>query len=249
MSGTMKNNIILRGTAAAWVFLFSEDSGNVEGLIPLYKFDNLQSAQVVSTVAGAATTAGGNTLDINRGDSAIIRFNLDNVVIDGSDETEIASEDGGADASGKGTITLVTNEAPKDFTSMTAFLADLKANKDSKVLVIVPSGYSFSRMGTGASAKPDGYIYGIGKLTSDLDITFNNSAIAPSLSFALQKHTTYTGDLTSAATPHPFDNQGIEIKRGGSNIPAASTIPLKLTSAQQTALMAGEMVYIENPAA
>lgn len=250
MSGTMKNKILLSGAPIAWLFKITEDSGNVEGLELVASFDNLGSSAISAIVAGATTTTG-TFITVTRADGATIQFPADALTIDGTDETQVVDESGGTDASGKGTFTLTTNEAPIEFDSMTAFLGWLKANKDEKFLLITTTGYTYERMGTGNAKGVDGFVYSFVKLTSNIDLTSGNAPIAPVLTFASQKHTSYTGDLTTAADPHPFDNNGIKVKRGGASYDIAATVnvPLELTSAEQDDLEAGEVIFKENPAA
>ncbi len=249
MSGTMKNLMLLSGTSFAWMFLVTEDSGNVEGLIPIYKFDNVQSAKILMAVAGDAATASGEKISISRGDAGEIQFPKEALVIDGTDESEIASSTGGADASGKGTAELVINEAAIGFSSMTKFLGDLKANKDSKFLIVIPTGYTHSRTGTGATRKSDGYAYAFVKLSSDIDLSLGNSPVPITMTFTLQKHTTFAGDLTSGASPTAFEGNGILVKRGGNNIAATLNVPLVLETEEQDLLELGEWVLKETAAA
>ncbi len=241
MALSMKNNIILNQVPVAWLFKASGTSGGAASLEIVYKFDNTASAKVNIPLASAAASSDSKNVQITRGDGAIIQFPAVDLTLDGTDETVIAASSGSGDA-GKGTIELVVNEAPIGLSSFTAFIGDLVANKDTMFLVIIPTGYSYSRKGTGTSKEPDGFIFAWAKFSANIDLNYNNQHNPLTLSFAVQKNTEFIGDLTS----DPFTGQGIAIKLGGSDISATLNIPPALTSEQQTLLNSGGIVVVEN---
>ena len=135
------------------------------------------------------------------------------------------------------------NEAPIGATSWTAFIALLKANIAVKFLVCVPTGYSYDRLGTDATKKPDGYVYMIGKLTGNIEQALTGNPASVSLTFASQKASNWTPPATL-----PYTGKGIEVKRGGTDFNIATTlnVPLTLTADDLTALKNGEVVIKEN---
>lgn len=106
MPTTTDKKIILTGSPFAWIH--KVDAG---ALTELWKFDNLQSTTYKIMKPGANSQQGEN-IDINRADGAIWRFKKTNLVLSGEDESDITPADASSDASGKGEITLVVNEAP-----------------------------------------------------------------------------------------------------------------------------------------
>lgn len=241
MALTMKDKIILNQVPVAWFYKASGTSGGAESLTNVYKFDNAASAKVTIPLASSATTSEAKNTQIQRSDGTIIQFPATDLTLDGTDETVITATSGSGDA-GKGTIELVVNEAPIGLTSFTAFIADLVANKETMFLVIVPTGYSYSRKGTGTSKEPDGFIFAWAKFSANLDLNYNDKHNPLTLSLAVQKNTGFLGDLSSA----PFVGHGIAVKLGGSDIPATSNVPPALTSEQLTLLNAGSVVVVEN---
>lgn len=67
-----------------------------------HKFDNASAVSFKSLAAGSSAASTEN-IDLTRADGAIFRFPK-NLIIDAITETQIASDTGGADASGLGEI-------------------------------------------------------------------------------------------------------------------------------------------------
>lgn len=247
MALTMKEKMIIQGCPIAWVFLLTTGTNSNDDTFPeLWAFDNLADGSAKKLKAGSSTTSG-EFVEFGRCDGAKVQFDKEALTIDAVTETQKATDTGGADASGDAEITLVVNEPPvrssNTIASNTAFLADVIAHKDDKVLIVMPTGYSYSRLGQGTSRKPDGFVYMFGKLTSDVEI--KNSGPSPiTLTFASQKA---NFDKASMA----FTGLGILVKRGGSgyDVPAASNVPLDLsTQADIDALNDGLIVIKPNVA-
>lgn len=232
-------NLILSGAKTAWIYDIVP--GSPDTFVLKYSIGNLLSANLKVPISAAAANT--ENIDVTSADGGIVRFPKESYIISGIDDTEIASETGGLNASGLGEITLVLNEAPEEATSNTAFIDELKNDKDDTVLIIVPTGYSYDRTGTGTSKKPDGFAYMFGKRSNDLDLAFASANTTLSLTFAAQKQSDL--DLTSKA----FTGDGILVKRGGSgkDIPATVNIPIDLVSGDITDLKLGKVVLKETP--
>jgi len=237
MSGTMKNKMQIRGTRIGYVYVLSENSSGSVSAKKLWTFDLLTASTLTMLIAGASEA--GDSLDIEMGDGAIIRFPAESLVIDGTDETEIASDTGGSDASGKGTISMTTRGAPTQLGSVPEFLSEIIANKANKFLIVLPFGYTHARTGVATAAKPDGFAYMFGKITNDISFA-QGSDNNIQLDFASNKATEFDEDITTATY---FDNHGVALKRGGTNsVPAANNQPLKLSSTDVDALKDGDIV-------
>ncbi len=243
-----QKNMIIKGSPVAWMYKLTDSEGSASDALELtYRFDNLNT-QPVAKFISAGNAAGGENIDIARADGGIWRIAKENLVLDLLTENQVIDSGGGADASGLGEITIVTNEAPiasTPFEGWTAFIADLIAKKDDKFLVIIPTGYSATRTGTGNSQKPDGYIYMIGKITNDIEV---GSSVPSSLTitFAAQKASDF--GVTSKTFTSVTD--GIMIKRGGANynIAADKTVPVALGSTDFAELIKGKIIIKANAA-
>jgi hypothetical protein len=206
----------------AWLQLINPNTAVID---ELWRFDNLQSANM-KLIRGGAVAAGGNNIDINRSDGGIIRFPKDSLIINGLDESAVTeSASASVDATGYGEITLVTNEMPivdsggEAATDVTwsQFVARLYANKDSLLLIAVPMGFTYASRFESGTHEADGYYYLICKLSSDIDLTANNTPMSLSLTFVSYKITSSIAEATwvtnlQAATPDP-----ILLKLGGSS--------------------------------
>jgi hypothetical protein len=242
MAITMPKKIPLSGVPIAWLYEITIGEGTAANSIDrVYDIDNLGGGQV-NYIASASAGGNDNNVDINRNDGTIIRFPNDAPIVGGPDELEIVDESGGTDASGLGTIQLILNEAPIQSTSITAFISELEAKKNSKFLIIVPTIYTYDRLGTGATKKPDGFVYMIGKRTNDLSLNLDNNPKQITLEFAAQKAT----DLNADDIVDLFPMTGIAIKRGGSDIAASVNAPIDLVTDDADALLLGKVVTKEN---
>lgn len=233
---TSAEKILLSGVKTAWIY--SLVPGTPDTFSLKYSFDNLANGSI--KVPRTATAANSNNVDVTAADGGITRFPAETYIVSGIDDTEIISEDGGLNSSGLGEITLVTNEAPIESSSVTSFLNELKNNPDDTYLIIVPTGYSYNRTGAGTAKKPDGFAYMFGQRTSDLDLAMANSVSTISLTFAAQKSST---DLTSGS----FTADGIIVRRGGTgkDILADVNFPIALVSGDIDNLKLGKIVLKE----
>ncbi len=239
MSTTTDKKIILSKCPLAWLYKIDESA---DTLTLAYKFDNLSDVVIKMLIAGSA--AGGENTDFTRADGAIVRFPKESLILDGATELQVASDSGGADASGLGEITITTNEADVASTSWTAFCANLNLNKDAKYLLIVGTGFSYNRTGTGSTRKPDGYAFMIGKITSDIEVT----SVPLTITFAAQKASGFT--MLVAALNTTIGANSIALKRGGASYDATIT-PKSLPATDETAvdsLKKGEIVLVAEAA-
>lgn len=246
---TTNKGIILSGVPVAWVQIIANP--NTPNCAEIWRFDNLQSAQI-KLIRGGAAAAGGNNIDINRSDGGIIRFPKDSLIISGLDEsavTEAASTS--VDATGFGETVLVTNESPigvgaaaTDVT-WSAFIQRLYLNKDALLLICVPVGFTYSsRFGSG-SHEADGYYYLICKLSSDIDMTANNTPMTLSLTFISYKITSSASDADTAWPTYlktvTFSNTALKL--GGSTITLS---PPTITTECAADLYAGKPYVIQD---
>ncbi len=185
-AGTMPTKMILSGTKIAWVFLlsksdYSSGAGLYDTLEPLWYFDNIKEAKFGIPKSPNLVT---ENLDIMQADKTTIRFPTSKNIIDGISERTIADN-----AATSAKMTITTNEAPYNnpdsdtLSSMTEFQSELIAYKDDKFLIIIPTGYSYSRTGTGNTKSPDGYAYMIGQRSNDIELTMNESPVTVTIEF------------------------------------------------------------------
>ena len=190
VASTTNKGIILHGAPVAWIQTINPNTG---AIAEIWRFDNLQSAQL-KLIRGGAAAAGSNNIDINRSDSGVIRFQKNTLIINGVDEsavTEAATTN--VDATGFGELILVTNQAPIAVGEALAdntwseFINRLYANKDTLLLIAVPIGFTFASRYEAGTHEADGYYYLVCKLSSDIDMTANNTPMSLSLTFVSYK--------------------------------------------------------------
>ncbi len=243
MSVTMDKKMILQGVPTAWVFLMTTGTGSADNsLTPLWFFDNLNDGTAKKLLSGSSSS-GSEYIEFGRNDNAKIKFPKESLDISGINEAIMPSSNTDTEASSDAEMTIVTNEAPIQCDSMTDFYAEIISNKENKLLIVMPTGYSYNRMGVGTSKKPDGFAYMFGKITSDLEIK-NAGAQPLTLTFSSQY-----ASYDEAAVD--FTGQGILVKKGGAayDIPATVNIPVNLEIADMAALNDGLLVIKENPSA
>lgn len=239
MPTTTDKKVIISKWPLAWVYKIDESD---DSITIAYMFDNLSDVVIKMLIAGS--TSSGENIDFTRADGTIVRFPKESLVLDGTNENQVASDNGGADASGLGEITITTNEADIDSTSWTAFCAKLNLNKNAKYLLIVGTGNSYNRTGTGSTRKPDGYAFMVGKITSDIEVT----TVPLTITFAAQKASGFTklvADINTAIAAN-----SIVLKRGGASYNATIT-PKSLPATDETAvdsLKKGEIVLVAEAA-
>ena len=233
MPTTTDKKIILTGSPFAWVH--KVDAG---ALIELWKFDNLQSTTYKIMKPGATSQSGEN-IDINRADGAIWRFPKTNLVLSGIDETDITPAAASSDATGKGEITLVINEAPLSANSWTAFIKTLKDELNSLFLITIGTGYSHKARTDITLRKPEGFVHLIGKINNDVEQQLNNSPLSISLTFVSYANSGLDeADLTSTSL-----FTAITWKLGGSG-DVTGIKPPDITSGGATTLLSGDILVV-----
>lgn len=234
MPTTTDKKIILIGSPFAWVHKISSGA-----LTEFWKFDNLQSSSFKISKPDVAST--GDNIDINRADGAIWRFKKINLVLSGETEEDITPADASSDASNKGEITLVLNEAPNEANSWTAFIKQLKDNLDVKFLVTIGTGFSHKARFDSALKKPEGFVHMIGKINTDVEQQLNNNPASLSLTFVSYKNSGLNeADLTAVDL-----FTGITWKLGGSGDVTGIKPPV-ITSQDAQKLLAGDIVIVTN---
>jgi len=182
MATTTDKKMILMPTPVAWAFKITgatTDPVAAAAVTETYLFDNLAKGGKVIDYNPKSSESSGEFQDFVRADGGIIRFPKFNLVIDGKDESDITPADQATDATKKGRIELVTNEAPLPNTinSMSAFIAMNKEamEKDTLWLIVVGVGYSWQSGFVEGTPKVDGWVYMLGKLVNDIEIEMSDN--------------------------------------------------------------------------
>jgi len=247
MSVTYDKRILLSQAPFAWIYPLKKTDGAEPEDPPVWSldqewlYDNIQQTTLKFPAIGSGDS--GETIDINRGDGAIVRFKKSVLVLDGKDGTDITPADAQADASGEGEITFITNETPEktttDFTGHANYIETLKAKRGERFLVVVPMGWTSVSMETGT---PDGYAYMVGKINSDIDLTFGGEPTSHSITFVAYKTPGFTKTLVTAGTP--FSTQ--TWKRGSASQDVSGIKPALLTSGEADDLILGKIIVKQN---
>lgn len=231
---TTDKRIILSMAPFFWVHELA--SGTPGTIAELWRFDNLQSGNIKIPKPGEESS--GDNIDINRGDGAIWRFPKYNLVLDGSDESDITPTDSSGDATGKCDVSVLTNEAPLPTTiiSMTAWLEAWQAKFNSLFMITCPIG--FTQHSRDTQKKVDGYVYCLAKMNAGIDLGLSNSPASLSLEFISYKNTLsgLTGAIIEAAT-----FTGIVHKGKGDTY-----TPPSLTAGDGDVLLAGDVVIAQH---
>ena len=235
MPTTTDKKIILTGSPFAWVHKI--DAGD---LTELWKFNNLQSSTY--KILKPDSSASSDNIDINRADGAIWRFPKTNLILSGIDETDITPAGTSSDATNKGEITLVVNEAPIESNSWTAFIKQLKDNMDAKFLITIGTGYSHKARTDAALRKPDGFIHMIGKINNDLEQQLNNNPASISITFVSYKNSGL--DEADLTVENLFT--AITWKLGGTGKDVDGIKPPDIISGDAQKLLEGDVVVVTN---
>lgn len=236
MPTTTDKKIILTGSPFAWVHKI--DAG---ALTELWKFNNLQSSTYKILKPGSSASSSDN-IDINRADGAIWRFPKTNLILSGIDETDITPAGTSSDATSKGEITLVANEAPVESNSWTAFVKAVKDNMDGKFLLTIGTGYSHKARTDVTLRKPDGFIHMIGKINNDLEQQLNNSPASLTMTFVSYKDSTL--EETDFTGTNLFT--AITWKLGGTGKDVDGIKPPDIISGDAQKLLEGDVAVITN---
>ena len=235
MPTTTDKKIILTGSPFAWVHKI-----NAGALTELWKFNNLQSSTY--KILKPDSSASSDSIDINRADGAIWRFPKTNLILSGIDETDITPAGTSSDATNKGEITLVVNEAPIESNSWTAFIKQLKDNMDAKFLITIGTGYSHKARTDAALRKPDGFIHMIGKINNDLEQQLNNNPASISITFVSYKNSGL--DEADLTVENLFT--AITWKLGGTGKDVDGIKPPDIISGDAQKLLEGDVVVVTN---
>jgi hypothetical protein len=236
MPTSTDKKIILTGSPFSWIHLISA------GVITeLWKFNNLQSSTYKILKPGTSSSSSDN-VDINRSDGAIWRFQKTNLILDGVTEEDITPADASSDATSKGEITIVPNEAPIESNSWTAFIKAVKENLDGKFLITIGTGYSHKARVDTSLRKPDGFIHMIGKINNDLEQQLNNNPASLTMTFVSFKNSGLVEtDLTGADL-----FTAITWKLGGTGKDVEGIKPPVIVEADAQKLLVGDVAIITN---
>jgi len=236
MAVSVKNKVILHGAPFAWIHSITTSEGETT-ISELWRFDNLASCQYTLPRAGAESS--GENLDIPRSDGLIWRFPKESRILDGITEELIETRDTSADATGKGTISLVINEAPIEMNSFSAFRADIKSKLKDFFMVTIATGVSYTAKMT--NKKPEGYIHMIGKISNDISEVFDSNHNAVTLEFASYKNSGLEAeDLSEAVSLFT----AIDWKLGGSGKDISGIKPPDITETVEEEILAGELAIV-----
>lgn len=236
MPTSTDKKIILTGSPFGWVHLI--DNG---ALTELWKFNNLQSSTYKILKPGTTSSSSDN-IDINRADGAIWRFPKTNLILSGIDETDITPADASSDATSKGEITLVANEAPVESNSWTAFIKAVKDKMDAKFMVTIGTGYSHKARTDATLRKPDGFIHMIGKINNDLEQQLNNNPASLTMTFVSYKNSGLEeSDFTAT---NLFT--AITWKLGGTGKDVEGIKPPDIVSVEAQKLLLGDVAVVTN---
>lgn len=236
MPTSTDKKIILTGSPFGWVHLI--DNG---ALTELWKFNNLQSSTYKILKPGTTSSSSDN-IDINRADGAIWRFPKTNLILSGIDETDITPADASSDATSKGEITLVANEAPVESNSWTAFIKAVKDKMDAKFMVTIGTGYSHKARTDATLRKPDGFIHMIGKINNDLEQQLNNNPASLTMTFVSYKNSGLEeSDFTAT---NLFT--AITWKLGGTGKDVEGIKPPDIVAVEAQKLLLGDIAVVTN---
>jgi hypothetical protein len=235
MAVTVKNKVILHGAPFAWIHIITTVE-EVTSITELWRFDNLASCTYSLPRTGAES--GGQNLDIPRADGLIWRLPKESRILDGITEEDITPADVSSNATGKGTITLVINEAPLEMNSMSAFRADVKEKQGDLFLVTIATGVSYTAKMT--NKKPEGYIHMIGKINNDISENFDSNHNPITLEFVSYTNSGLEADDLTSETLFT----AITWKLGGTGKDITGIKPPTITSGKETEILAGELAIV-----
>lgn len=223
MAFLAKSKVIINTAPVALLYKVSAGA-----LTLAYTFPTV-SAKVKIALGSSSSTSGDN-LDINMPDGNILRFAKGQKIFNGVDESDVTPVTSSTTATGYGEVVLSITEAPNEMNNMTALLKDLEAEKDSKFLLVIPTGFTYQ--GQNTDHKADGWAYMLGKRTTDIEMDYKEGAIPLSVTFASQSDSTLVAiDFTGLTMP------AIDWRAG-----ATTLTPASLVSGDETTLLAGKVL-------
>ncbi len=229
MGHNFDKGIILSGNNFAW--LHYKDGETIKEVV----FDNLQSSNY--KIKSLEAAGGGENIDITRADGAIIRFDKRSLILKGETGEDITPAD---EASSKGEITLVINEAPTingTASGWTAFIKFLQDNQNKEFLVTIGTGHTHkSRIS--ATRKPDGFAYMIGKINNDIEQNLDSNSGSITLTFVGKENSAFAeDDLAGVTTLY----SAVTDLRGGVGKDVADIKPITITEAMEGIILSGEI--------
>ena len=248
---TMATNIILTGGKTAWVFKVTSSSTsavNYFTFTPEWFFKNCKETKYTLPPSASATSS--DNIDITHGDGSITRFAKESKIVNGISENADTSSSSSSGNSSSYSMSIQTNEAPirmegsaDEVFGMTGFEAELETEKDVLFLIVIGTGYSYNRTGTGQSKKPDGFAYMLGKRSNSIEIALNENPLTPTIEFTAQAVGDAEWDEVNF-TAFQFTGLGIDVVLGGEgkDIPGTVNIPIDLNSTDIGKLKNGEIV-------
>jgi len=237
---TMPKKIILHGLPIAWMHKLTP--GSPATIAETYIFDNLGDGGKLSLANPANEDTGTTYVEVKRGDGAVLKTPKFTLELSIEDESDITPATASNDASGKGTITLVVNEAPKPNTikSWTAFLESLRSNFDSVWLVTIPLGMSFESRNL-ATPKADGYAYMLAKINSNIEHTMGENPSSISIELVSYKGSAVAGLTEAILAGATLTYTAADWKGKG-----VTFSPPDVDAGGATKLFAGEVLLLED---
>ena len=232
---------ILTGTRFAWIHLIAAGA-----ITEKWRFDTVQKSTAKFPKTG--TDTGGEKINILFFDGVTMQGPKETLILsltelNGASEKDITPIDASSDATNKCIINITVNAAPLESNSMSAFLADLVANKDALFFVTIGTGMSYEARNT--TKKPEGYVHCICKLNNDIEANFDANHNPLTLEFVSYKNPVVdpltAGDLTPVT---PTLCTEMTWKLGGTDKDVAGIIPPTLSTPNETILFTGAPVII-----
>lgn len=184
MPSSLMNKTILHGTPLVWIHKIATGA-----ITALWTFNNAQNYEAVLKLPSTASNET-ETIDIGRADGATIKWTKQTLEISGVDESDITSTASSSYSTNMGTIKITLNEAEIGAATWTEFIEALQSEIDSTFFITIGTGQSLTSTSNATYRKPDGFIHMIGKLNSDV-----------TLSWAGNTPTTITLEFTSYKDP------------------------------------------------
>lgn len=250
MAYSISTNALITGSSVGYVYEVKTNAGTVGDVSPnqLWDFSELTESTVKPKIAAGSGGTTGETNDLTVFDGRVIQYPKESLNISGITEVISSTASGIPNASSKGEMTLTTRFTPvgSTYTTVTAWLAEIMAKKDSVFLIVLPTGYSGVQSGNGNTKKPDGWAYMLGALSADPEFKAGTDVALTFASVSSSKTLTVSSSF--------FTGKGVDVTRGKVSSGSSATVidktlntPLALTTQDCAVLQAGEILLKPNP--
>lgn len=234
MPTSLDKKLILNCAPFAWLHEVSSAGIVTE----LWRFDNLQTVDL-SMINPSTSDSATEYVEVPRGDGAKIKYPKFVLELDGTTEDDITPTAQSSDASGKGTVKLVINEAPNEESQMTSFLKNLRDKIKANTLFLVTVATGFTWKGRNDPNNPpqvDGWARMLCKVSSNIDLGTSESPSSITLELVSYKNPTGAAAISVDELNLNMSYTGIVWKGK-----ATTFTPPKLTVPETTTIFAGEV--------